>query len=400
MKNKSNEQSKDENRDPITGAPGAHPVGTGIGAAGGGGAGAAIGAVGGPIGAGIGLVVGAVAGGYAGKAAAEAVDPTREEAFWRRHYSARPYYRAGRTYSDYQSAYRTGWEAYDRYGRKGKRFDEIEPELRGEYQKLRSRMDWTDARPAVRDAWLRLERNLENLIDFTVVDRAEQKIGTVDAVWQDHTGRPAFLGVRTGWLGLGKIHVLPAQFAEISEDSRKIRLPFGEDVLKQAPSFESQREIDRSAEEEIASYYRPYGFTPAAKTQPAQPKTAQARQSEAAITLSEEQVKIGKREVEYGGIRLRKIIRTEQFEQPVELRREEIVVERVPKTEAQAGPECFQEQEIYIPLVREEAVIAKEAAVKEEVRLRKKSETETQRVSETVRKEDVEIEDTRRGRKT
>ncbi|MGZ8901027.1 MAG: glycine zipper family protein, partial [Limisphaerales bacterium] len=44
-------RNADANRDPITGAPGAHPVGTGVGATGGGAAGAAIGAaVGGPVG--------------------------------------------------------------------------------------------------------------------------------------------------------------------------------------------------------------------------------------------------------------------------------------------------------------------------------------------------------------
>ena len=42
----------DANRDPISGAPGAHPVGVGAGAAGGGATGAAVGgAVGGPVGA-------------------------------------------------------------------------------------------------------------------------------------------------------------------------------------------------------------------------------------------------------------------------------------------------------------------------------------------------------------
>ena len=68
------------NRDPITGAPGAHPVGVGAGAASAGAAGAALGAaVGGPIGAVVGAAVGAVAGGLGGKAAAEAVNPTIED---------------------------------------------------------------------------------------------------------------------------------------------------------------------------------------------------------------------------------------------------------------------------------------------------------------------------------
>src|SRR3954469_20482519 len=73
--------SKDMNPDPITGAPGSHPVGTGVGAAGGGAAGAAIGSMAGPIGTAVGAVVGAVAGGLAGKGAAEAIDPTAEDAY-------------------------------------------------------------------------------------------------------------------------------------------------------------------------------------------------------------------------------------------------------------------------------------------------------------------------------
>jgi uncharacterized protein (TIGR02271 family) len=67
------------NRDPITGTPGAHPVGTGVGAvAGGVAAGAAVGTVAGPIGTAVGAAVGAVAGGLAGKGVAEEVDPTVE----------------------------------------------------------------------------------------------------------------------------------------------------------------------------------------------------------------------------------------------------------------------------------------------------------------------------------
>ena len=51
------------NPDPLTGAPGANPVGTGLGAVSGAAAGASIGAAAGPMGAAVGTVVGAVAGG-------------------------------------------------------------------------------------------------------------------------------------------------------------------------------------------------------------------------------------------------------------------------------------------------------------------------------------------------
>ena len=72
------------NRDPITGAPGAHPVGVGLGAAAGGiaggiAAGAAVGTVAaGPVGTVVGAAVGAIAGGLGGKAVAEHFDPTVE----------------------------------------------------------------------------------------------------------------------------------------------------------------------------------------------------------------------------------------------------------------------------------------------------------------------------------
>src|SRR3954468_14331864 len=80
-----------ENRDPITGEPGAHPIGTGVGAAAGGATGAAIGAVGGPAGAAVGLVAGAVVGGLAGKAGGESVNPTVEDAYWRETHPLQPY---------------------------------------------------------------------------------------------------------------------------------------------------------------------------------------------------------------------------------------------------------------------------------------------------------------------
>ena len=75
-----NARSLGTNRDPITGAPGAHPVGVGLGAAAGGIAGgAAAGTLAaGPVGTVVGAAVGAVAGGLGGKAVAEHFDPTIE----------------------------------------------------------------------------------------------------------------------------------------------------------------------------------------------------------------------------------------------------------------------------------------------------------------------------------
>src|SRR5580693_9704396 len=106
----------DSNPDPITGEPGAHPVGTGVGAAAAGAAaGAAGGLVGGPVGAAVGAVVGAVAGGLAGKGVAESIDPTVEDRYWRANYTQRPYYDKNTAYDEYQPAYQYGWESQPKY---------------------------------------------------------------------------------------------------------------------------------------------------------------------------------------------------------------------------------------------------------------------------------------------
>lgn len=157
---------KDEaklHRDPITGTPGAHPLGTGAGAASGALAGAAAGAaVAGPPGALIGGAVGAVAGGLIGKGAAESVNPTVEEAFWKKAYVGESYYVEGKAYEYYAPAYRIGWEGRARFP--GREFDEVESELRKEYDRFISEgaPDWQIGRQAARSAWNRLDFSSTN----------------------------------------------------------------------------------------------------------------------------------------------------------------------------------------------------------------------------------------------
>ena len=71
------ERTEHEHRDPITGTPGSHPLGTALGAAPVALAGTIVGAaVGGPVGLVLGAVAGAVAGGAVGHEAAESANPT------------------------------------------------------------------------------------------------------------------------------------------------------------------------------------------------------------------------------------------------------------------------------------------------------------------------------------
>ena len=102
----------------------------------------------------VGGVAGAVVGGLIGKGVGEAVDPS-EDTYWRETYSSRPYFRDGYSYDDYEPAYRLGYNAYDTHGAAFS--DEMASDLERHYTDRRghSRLEWDDARHAVRDAYER-----------------------------------------------------------------------------------------------------------------------------------------------------------------------------------------------------------------------------------------------------
>jgi len=142
------------NPDPITKAPGAHPIETGVGAAlGGAAAGMAAGVAAGPVGAVVGAVAGAVAGGYGGKAFGEWIDPTTDDAWLKENFQSRPYVKKGETFDTYTPAYRYGGQAEAQH--QGRSFNEIENNVRTDYEKTPAAqsMDWNRAKPAVQDAY-------------------------------------------------------------------------------------------------------------------------------------------------------------------------------------------------------------------------------------------------------
>jgi len=186
------EKKRDANRDPITGEPGAHPVGVAGGATGGALAGAAVGAAGGPIGSAIGGAIGAVAGGLAGKGVAESVNPTEENGYWRDNHASRPYYQAGRTYDDYSPAYRYGWESASRPENQGRRFEDVENDLSRGWDKARGATSnqWKDMKFATRDAFERVQNRMGPGVTRAsetspTMDTAAKK---TDAVWEQAKG--------------------------------------------------------------------------------------------------------------------------------------------------------------------------------------------------------------------
>ena len=147
-----------EHLDPITQAPGAHPIGVGVGAAiGGAAAGAAAGTVvGGPVGTLFGAAIGAVAGGLVGKGVAEYYEPTVVEKHWIDQYTSESYYTEGMTYEDYAPAYQLA--AARRATHLDAEFDAEREALAADYEHVRgkSRLDWQHAEPAARASWYKV----------------------------------------------------------------------------------------------------------------------------------------------------------------------------------------------------------------------------------------------------
>ncbi|WP_347919255.1 DUF2382 domain-containing protein [Paracoccus marcusii] len=114
------------------------------------------------------------------------------------------------------------------------------------------------------------------------------------------------------------------------------------------------------------------------------------------IPVVEEQISIGKRDTNHGRVRVRAYTVEEPVNETVELRDERVELERRPVNQAATGADAaFQDRTIEAEEYAEEAVVAKEARVVEEIGLKKVSGTHSQTISETVRHTEVEVEDDR-----
>ncbi|MBO1075583.1 YsnF/AvaK domain-containing protein [Roseomonas marmotae] len=117
---------------------------------------------------------------------------------------------------------------------------------------------------------------------------------------------------------------------------------------------------------------------------------------EGVIPIVEEKLRVGKRDTEHGRIRVRSYVIETPVTEQVSLREEYVEVERrtVDRPLSDAD-NAFREQTIEAVEHREEPVVSKEARVVGEVAINKGATEHTETVKETVRRQDVEVEDTR-----
>jgi len=117
---------------------------------------------------------------------------------------------------------------------------------------------------------------------------------------------------------------------------------------------------------------------------------------EEVIPVVEEELRIGKRDVSHGRVRVRAYVVDTPINESVNLRDEHVHVERRPVDRNLSDADrAFQERTIQAEEHSEEAIVSKEARVKEELVLRKDVEQRTETVSDKVRSTKVEVEDER-----
>ena len=117
------------------------------------------------------------------------------------------------------------------------------------------------------------------------------------------------------------------------------------------------------------------------------------------IPVVEENLEVGKRTKETGGVRVRSRIIERPVEEHVRLREEEIHVERNPVDRPISQDELgsFQEKDVELTERAEVPVVNKEARVVEEVRVSKEVTERDETIHDTVRKTDVDVEKLDKG---
>ncbi len=127
--------------------------------------------------------------------------------------------------------------------------------------------------------------------------------------------------------------------------------------------------------------------------------TGRAAGDDGTIDVVEEKLRVGKREVDHGRVRVRSYVVEEPVEADVSLREEHVRVDRHPVDRAVDSDAAFRDQTIEATESGEEAVVRKDARVVEEISVDKTADERTETVRDTVRRTEVDIEDDRTDRK-
>ena len=201
-----------------------------------------------------------------------------------------------------------------------------------------------------------------------VVDANGDPVGELEAIYyDDDTGEPAWLGVRTAAEPQQRV-LAPVHRAELAGDSLQV---VHERDLVEASGVVDADAIDADAEAALREHY---GLPPE-------------------LIRYEEELDVETRTEEAGAVRVQKHVESETAKQRVLREVEHAELEHVPADDEDSGlVETLPDGSISIPVFEEELVVTKRLVVRERVIVRKQTKVERKTVTEELRRERVEID--------
>lgn len=239
------------------------------------------------------------------------------------------------------------------------------------------------------------------------ISSTKEEIGTLNDVLVDETGRFRYLVVKAGsWLNERQF-LLPAGICRTNKDRNAIGVLSIDDkqILEQLPAYNSASEIDYEYEEALRKVYRQLMNTDKAEVSHDRDSYSYDREPELyqfsdedsqTIKLYEERLITSKQRNEVGEVTVGKHIETETKEVEIPVEKERVVIKRTNVTNTtpvEPGAVDFEEGEVArVKVYEETANIEKQAFVREEVEIKKEVEKEVVTASETLRKEELDID--------
>ena len=229
----------------------------------------------------------------------------------------------------------------------------------------------------------------------TVYDSSGDKVGTVIA--SESTAN--YLMVEKGWLFPQDVYV-PLDAIK-SVDANNVYLAYTKDEMKAhdwttppvAGSFANDQTLSNTTTSATTTRATDANIIASAPTMAASTTTTSPQDIN--VQLREEELVAGKRQVEEGNIHLSKDVVAQQQTINVPVSHEEVILDRhtVDRPLSANDTDAFVDRDIDVPVMGEEVVTGKQARVAEEVHLHKQTVTEQQQVTDTVRKEQLHVED-------
>lgn len=112
------------------------------------------------------------------------------------------------------------------------------------------------------------------------------------------------------------------------------------------------------------------------------------------LTLSEEELRVGKRATQAGEAHVHKTVETRHVSEKVPLKHEELVIETRPLEPGMPAQGDISDGEVRIPLMAEEAVVDKRTVAREEVVIRKKVVEDEKTIEADLRRERLDVDRT------